>query len=72
GPSTSPIIPAGKASVHLCHTVLYSYPRIRVRALPRTTGTTGTADTAGSVDVAVPDTAAVEHDATPAETSPRP
>ncbi|GAA1563556.1 hypothetical protein GCM10009827_101460 [Dactylosporangium maewongense] len=38
----------------------------RLRALPRTAGT------AGAVDATVPDTAAVEHDVTPAETSPRP
>jgi hypothetical protein len=38
----------------------------RLRALPRTAGT------AGPVDAAVPDTAAVEHDATPVETSPLP
>jgi hypothetical protein len=30
GVSTTPIVPAGKASVPLCHAVLYSYPRIRV------------------------------------------
>src|SRR6266568_2488310 len=31
GVSTTPIVPAGKASVRLCHAVLYFYPRIRVR-----------------------------------------
>jgi len=30
GPSTSPIVPAGKASVRLCHAVSCSYPQIRV------------------------------------------
>jgi hypothetical protein len=33
GVSTTPIVPAGKASVRLCHAVLYSYPRIRVRPI---------------------------------------
>jgi len=35
GVSATPIVPAGKAPVRLCHATLFSYPRIRVRYLIR-------------------------------------